>query len=106
MIKNIGLIFTFFTLILSGCATAQMGYGTKNKKAIKLYEEARSAPQKNFDLKTGRPNYESGIDLLKKALNKDESFLEAHQLIGEFYRVTGQTKESVYHFKRSLEIQP
>lgn len=106
MIKNIGLLFAFFVLILNGCATAQIGYGTKNKRAIKLYEKARKAPQENFNMETGRPDYQSGIDLLEKALQKDNNFLEAHQLIGEFYRITGQTEESVHHFKRSLEIRP
>ncbi|WP_107038621.1 OmpA family protein [Brumimicrobium mesophilum] len=106
MTKNIGLLFTLLLLLFSSCATAQMGYGTKSKKAIKLYEEARNAPQENFNVKTGRPNYQSGIDLLKKALEKDNNFLEAHQLIGEFYRITNQPKESVFHFKKSLSIRP
>ncbi|PWH86200.1 OmpA family protein [Brumimicrobium oceani] len=106
MTKYISLLFTLSLLIFTSCATAQMGYGTKSKKAIKLYEEARNAPQENFDMERGRPDYQSGIDLLKKALDKDNNFLEAHQLIGEFYRITNQPKESVFHFKRSLEIQP
>ncbi len=106
MAKTISLTFTLLLLLFSSCATAQMGYGTKSKKAIKLFEEARKAPEENFDMKKGRPNYESGIDLLKKALDKDQNFLEAHQLIGEYYRIINQPKESVYHFKRSLEIQP
>ena len=75
MTKYISLLFTLSLLIFSGCATAQMGYGTKSKKAIKLYEEARNAPQENFDVKRGRPNYQSGIDILKKALDKDQNFL-------------------------------
>lgn len=100
------LLFTLLLLFFNSCATAQMGYGTKSKKAIKLFEEARNAPQENFDMKIGRPNYQSGIELLKKALDKDQNFLEAHQLIGEFYRLTNQPKESVFHFKRSLEIKP
>lgn len=106
MIKKISLVFTVLLLLFNSCATAQMGYATKSKKAIKLYEEARLAPEKNFNLETGQPDYKSGIELLQKALDKDENFLEAHQLIGEFYRVTNQPKESVYHFKRSLEIRP
>lgn len=106
MTRNIGLLFTLLLLLFASCATAQMGYGTKSKKAIKLLEEARTAPQDNFDVKRGRPNYQSGIDLLKKALDKDNNFLEAHQLIGEFYRLSNQPKESVFHFKRSLQIKP
>src|SRR5690554_2953851 len=106
MVKNIGFLLVFFIVTLTGCATAQMGYGTKSKKAIKLFEEGREAPQKNIDLRTGRPDFETGIEYLEKALKRDENFLEAHQMIGEFYRLSGKNKEAVYHYKRSLEIQP
>src|SRR5690554_1967873 len=97
MIKNISLLLTFFVLILNSCATAQMGYGTKSKKAIKLYEQGREAPQKNINVRTGRPDFEAGIDLLNKALSKDENFLEADQMIGDLYRLSGKLKEAVYH---------
>src|SRR5690554_6845228 len=104
--KIISFLFLTILFTFSSCASAQMGYGTKSKKAIKLYEEAQKAPQEEFDMKKGRPNYEAGIEILEKALKKDPNFLEAHQLIGEFYRITGQTEKSVHHFKRSLAIQP
>ncbi|MBW7866743.1 MAG: PD40 domain-containing protein [Brumimicrobium sp.] len=105
--KNlITLSFLLITLMFSGCATAQMGYGTKSKKAIKLYEEAQRAPNQNINVNTGLPNYSNGIEILKKALKIDENFLEAHQLIGEFYRLSGKSKEAVYHYKRSLQIRP
>jgi len=106
MIKNIGLLFVVFTLMLSSCATAQMGYSTKSKKAIKLFEQGREVPHQNIDLRTGRPDFDSGITLLKKALAKDENFLEAHQMIGEYYRLSGKSKEAVHHYKRALQIRP
>jgi outer membrane protein OmpA-like peptidoglycan-associated protein/tetratricopeptide (TPR) repeat protein len=102
--QAISLFILFF--FLNGCATAQMGYSTKSKKAIKLFQEAREVPSKNIDPRTGQLDYQAGIELLQKALNKDERFLEAHQLIGEYYRRTGNSKEAVYHFKKSLEISP
>ena len=98
------LILSFF--LVGGCATAQMGYSTKSKKAIKLYEESRAAPSKEIDPRTGQLNYQAGIELLEKALKKDERFLEAHQLMGEYFRILGKSKEAVYHFKKSLEISP
>mgnify|MGYP001188199819 CR=1 FL=1 len=100
------LILIPFFILLNGCATAQMRYSTKKKKAIKLYEEAIDAPRENINMQTGRPDYESGIELLKKALDKDDEFVEAHQLIGDFYRRSGKSKEAVYHFKKALEIRP
>lgn len=106
MIKFSGYLMLFFGLLLSGCATAQMGYGTTNKKAIKLFEEARTIPNQRINPETNRPDFEGGIELLKKALDKDENFLEAHQMMGEFYMYMGENKKAVKHFKRSLEIRP
>jgi len=82
-----------------------MGYSTKNKKAIKQYEEAKKLPNAQLDA-YGRPDYAGGIDLLEKALERDPNFLEAHQLIGEFYRITRDSENAVIHFKKSLEINP
>lgn len=106
--QTISLLYLVFFIFLSSCASAQPreGFGTKNKKAIKLYLEARDTPGKTIDRSTGGPNYAGGIELLKQALSKDENFLEAHQLIGEFYRITRQNQKAVKHFKRSLEIEP
>lgn len=105
MIKKISFFVVIFACLLTSCATAQMRYRTNSKKAIKLYEEARQAPRE-INQQTGKPNFQKGIDLLLKALDKDENFLEAQQLIGEFYRLTGQSKEAVKHFKKALAINP
>lgn len=101
----ISIIFSLL-LLFSGCSNAQQGYSTKNKRAIKLYEEARRAPGESIDRQTGRPDYKKGIELLEKAINRDDEFLEAYQLLGEFNKLIGNTKESVKHFKKSLEINP
>ncbi len=106
MMKNFNFLILFIALLLNSCATAQPGYSTKKKSAIKLYEKAKKAPRQNIDLRTGQPDFQGGIDLLEKALSKDDDFVEAHQLIGEFYRLVGNTKASVKHFKRALEIRP
>ena len=100
------IILSFF-LLANSCATAQReGYTTNNKRAVKFYEEARQAPRAGINKQTGGPDYQSGIELLQKALDRDEDFLEAHQLIGEFYRITNNSEKAVHHFKRSLEINP
>ncbi|MEX2483172.1 MAG: OmpA family protein [Brumimicrobium sp.] len=106
MIRYISILNLFLILLLTGCATAQSGYTTNNKRAIKLYNEARDTPRKNIDVNTGKPDYDGGIELLKKALKKDDKFLEAHQLIGEFYRLNGNSEKAVHHFKESLKINP
>lgn len=101
----VSIIFSLL-LLFSGCSNAQQGYSTKNKRAIKLYEEARRAPGESIDRQTGRPDYKKGIELLEKGINRDDEFLEAYQLLGEFNKLIGNTKESVKHFKKSLEINP
>lgn len=107
MMKSIYFLSLAIIFLFSGCASAQKGkYSTNKNRAIKLYEEAKSTPGQKMDPKTGGPDYRSAIELLKKAIDKDDEFLEAHQLIGEFYRLTNQTEEAVHHFKRSLEIEP
>lgn len=93
-------------LLLSGCSNAQQGYSTKNRRAIKLYEEARRAPGESLDRQTGRPNYKKGIELLEKAIDKDDTFLEAYQLLGEFNSIIGNTKQAVASYKKALEINP
>jgi outer membrane protein OmpA-like peptidoglycan-associated protein len=104
--KFLSFLFIGLLLSLQSCATAQSGYGTKNKKAIKLFEEARKAPNQKVDPRTGRPDFKTGIELLHKAIDRDENFLEAHQLLGEFYTYTNNTEKAVVHYKKSLEISP
>lgn len=100
------VLFAFIFVFTQSCTVAQQGYGTKNKKAIKLYQDARAHPNKNINLKTGTPDFHGAIDLLNKAIERDDNFIEAHQLLGEFHRYTGNSRKSVEHFKRSLEINP
>lgn len=106
MIRSIFLLFTIFLFTAQSCSVAQQGYGTKNKKAIKLFEEARKHPNSKMDPKTGGPDFAGAIELLHKAVERDDNFIEAHQLLGEFYRITRNSKMAVVHFKRSLEINP
>ena len=61
------ILFIFFSLVLiSSCSTAQTGYSTTNKKAIKLFEDGQQAPNK-IDPATNRPDYRTGIELMDKA---------------------------------------
>lgn len=101
----ISLVFSFL-LLFNSCSNAQQGYSTKSRRAIKLYEEARRTPGESIDIQTGRPNYKKGIELLEKAIDKDDRFLEAYQLLGEFNRLIGNTNASVKYFKKSLQINP
>ncbi len=73
MFKFFSISILIFSFILSGCATAQTGYGTNNKRAIKLYNEARNAPRENIDLKTGRPDFQAGANDRYRARDRKHS---------------------------------
>lgn len=83
-----------------------MRYSTTNKKAIKLYEEGKSAPGNSIDKRTNLPNYKGGIDLLNQALEKDPNFWEAHMLAGEFAEILGDYPTAISHFETALRINP
>jgi outer membrane protein OmpA-like peptidoglycan-associated protein/Tol biopolymer transport system component len=100
------ILFIFFSLVLiSSCSTAQTGYSTTNKKAIKLFEDGQQAPNK-IDPATNRPDYRTGIELMDKAIEKDPKFWEAHMLAGEFSEIIGDYATAIGHYEAALSINP
>ncbi|MBU2020547.1 MAG: OmpA family protein [Bacteroidetes bacterium] len=101
-------ILIIFGLLIANlsCSVAQMGYSTKDKKAIKIYEEAIQIPNQQMDPRTGGPNYVGGIDAMTKALDRDPDFWEAHLVIGEFYEYTRNYKKAIYHMQQALKVAP
>jgi outer membrane protein OmpA-like peptidoglycan-associated protein len=105
--KYILLSISLFALV--ACSTAQPrsgGYSTKNKKAIKLFEQGKDAPRLTVDPSNGGPNYAEGLKLMNASLEKDSNFLEAHLFAGEFAEYLKDYDEAIYHYKRALEIKP
>lgn len=92
-------------IFLISCSTAQFPYSSKNKKAVKLFEEAKKAPEEFFDPQRG-PNFQKGIELASEAIVKDPLFWEAHLLVAEFYERTANHTQAIFHYKRALEIEP
>ena len=90
-------LFSIAFFIFS-CSVAQQKYSTSSKKAIALFEEALQTPQKNINPKTGRPDYQAGIDMLKKALEKDNQFWEAHVASAELYEESGNANQAIFHY--------
>ncbi|TXI84308.1 MAG: hypothetical protein E6Q38_02145, partial [Crocinitomicaceae bacterium] len=100
------IVFALLTLVfISSCSTAQTGYSTSDKKAIKLFEEGQQAPNK-IDPATNRPDYRSGIELMDKAIAKDPKFWEAHMLAGEFSEIIGDYATAIGHYEAALGINP
>lgn len=100
------LVLALFVLAAASCSTAQMGYSSKNKKAIALFEQGRDEPGKTIDPKTHGPNYAGGIALLEKALEKDPAFWEAHMVEAEMYELMGKPHQAIEHYRKALEINP
>lgn len=98
------LLFSLSFLILS-CSSAQV-YSTKSKKAIKLFDQARTLPNETLDPKTGYPNYTGAISLLEQAIDKDNNFWEAHMLAGEFEEILHNYPAAINHYKIALKISP
>lgn len=100
-------ISTFLIAVLFiGCAEAQMGYSTKDKKAIKFFESGKSAPNEEREEGAMKPNYQAGIDYMIKALDRDENFIEAHLLKAEFHEYLMEYDLAIDHYEKSLAINP
>jgi outer membrane protein OmpA-like peptidoglycan-associated protein/tetratricopeptide (TPR) repeat protein len=99
-------LFLFTLILFASCSTAQMGYSTTNKKAIKLFEEGQKAPSTSLDQATSMPNYKLGIQLMAKALEKDPKFWEAHMTAGEFEEILGNYPKAIEHYEAALSINP
>jgi len=102
------ILLSISLLALVACSTAQPrdGYSTKNKKAIKLFEQGKDAPRLTVDPSTGGPNYSEGLRLMEQSLDKDPDFLEAHLFAGEFAEYMKDYEKAIHHYKRALEINP
>lgn len=94
-----------FLLLLISTATFAQQYSSKSKKAIKLFEEGMNAPRANKD-QFGRENYQLGIEILNKAIEKDPTFWEAYLTAGEFAEFSNQLKLAVDYYEKALQINP
>lgn len=96
----------FFCIALLTLTSFGQQYSTKNKKAIKLFEEALRMPGNSIDPTTNTPNYRGGLKKLKEALEKDDNFLEAHLVAGEFAEYIYDYETAIHHYNRALAINP
>ncbi len=73
-------------------------YSSGSKKAIKRFEEARSC----FELRDDACVEEA----LLKAIEADDQFLEAYQLLAQVCYDQGRLEEAIVHYTVTLEIDP
>ncbi|MEO8067326.1 MAG: OmpA family protein [Flavobacteriales bacterium] len=80
-------------------AYAQPGrYSTENKKAIKLYEEARGC----------MPMRDKACieEKLKKSSEADPDFMESHLLLGEFYETEARDADAEKEYQWAMDKNP
>jgi len=87
-------------ILLLACQTPSaiqaQEYSSQNKKAVKLYDEARSA-YREMRLKDAK-------ELLTEALERDEKFLEAQSLLAYVYIDEGDYQAAEENFIKAIEL--
>jgi len=86
-----------FFLLLSGYSKSQ-SYTSKNKKAIKLYTEARTL--------MGARSFDKAFDKLQLALEKDPNFAEAYLKLATIYRIRIQDSLQMTCYKEVVTRYP
>ncbi|MFT7035239.1 MAG: OOP family OmpA-OmpF porin, partial [Cyclobacteriaceae bacterium] len=93
--KKIIIAFTFLFLI--GPVRAQdPNLSTQDKKAAKYYQEAAAMMK--------RVQYPESIEPLKKALERDQNFIEAWQALGLCYSKINEVEEAIRCYEKPIEI--
>ena len=100
------ILLTIINLLVVVCVFSQVTYSTRNKKAIKLFEQGQEAPGKSIDPIRNIPNYAEGVHLMNKALEKDPNFWEAHVFAGEFCEYLGDNANAILHYEAAIQINP
>lgn len=93
--KNIVAAFSFFFLIASVRAQ-DPNLSTQDKKATKYYQEAAAMMK--------RVQYPESIEPLKKALERDQNFIEAWQALGLCYTKINEVEEAIRCYEKPIEI--
>ena len=86
-----------FLLLLSGFSKSQ-SYTSKNKKAIKLYAEARTL--------MGARSFDKAFDKLQLAIAKDSGFAEAYLKLATIYRIRIQDSLQMTCYKEVVSRYP
>ncbi len=94
------IIISFFSFLIISCK-AQLApgeYTTTNKKAIGAFEKALEYYNNRND--------EKALEELKKAIEKDASFIEPHILAAQIHTEANKPLEAIAEYTKALEINP
>jgi Tfp pilus assembly protein PilF len=100
---NLGTAIFTLALILAFTSSNLLAAGTSSRQS------KRSSVSKDF--KAGQKavkakDYDSALDHLSKALEKDPNSADTHNLLGYSYRKLGNTDKAFEHYRMALKINP
>jgi outer membrane protein OmpA-like peptidoglycan-associated protein/tetratricopeptide (TPR) repeat protein len=90
------VIIAIVAMFLSQCAVTGQGYHTRSNRALKYYDQGK----RDYDLLY----YDRALTNLNIAVREDDSFCEAHILLGQLYSDTGDWEEAVIHYRKAVAI--
>jgi outer membrane protein OmpA-like peptidoglycan-associated protein/tetratricopeptide (TPR) repeat protein len=93
---SIALILLFFLPVV--LFAQQKQYSSTDKEAIKFFAIASTAIDEN--------NYDEAIQLLYKAVQKDDKFIEAHSQLADVLRLKRMYKDAIPQFRAVVKLNP
>ncbi|HEY8781403.1 MAG TPA: OmpA family protein [Mucilaginibacter sp.] len=92
-------IFSVLLFIFSGLASGQQRqYSTTDKQAIKYFALANQSLDENL--------YDDAIAQLQKAIEADDKFVEAHDVLADVFRIRHQYKPAVEQYLKVIALSP
>ncbi len=94
------LLFVFinYSLIFSQSSLPPGTYTSTNKKAIKFFEESKKMFQVRKDAEAEK--------LIKKAIEEDPQFIEAHSAYADFLMGSNRIKEAIPFYEKAIALNP
>lgn len=93
---SVRLLSILMAVVIWSESFSQTQLHTKSKKAVSYYQEAD-----NYRV---RGHYDVAIQLLERALQKDDQFAEAYARLGLVYRMAGNLTLCQQHYEKALEL--
>jgi len=93
-VKYLAVVGIWMFVVSSGSAQKQPKFTTQSKKALEYYIASEPLYL--------RRQYWQAIELLDKALRKDQNFVEAHMRIGTCYRKINDLDKAAFHYNHAL----
>ncbi|MFP4524969.1 MAG: OmpA family protein [Bacteroidales bacterium] len=85
-------------LLIASSLYGQSSYTTKSKKAVEYFEQGHQ----QYNLR----EYESALEFLDKAINKDDEFIEAYIVKGQVYEALDKLEKALENYHIATGIDP